>query len=116
MVKLAFRARPIAGRMVLVSDAMSTIAGPDYFTLYGEKIRVLDGKLVNANGSLAGAHIDLKTSVVRLVENVGIGIQDALWAATNAPRDFMRIARQGLIGNLLADLHLTSAGCTRNIA
>lgn len=116
MVKLAFRARPIAGRMVLVSDAMSTIAGPDYFTLYGETIRVLDGKLVNANGSLAGAHIDLKTSVVRLVENVGIGIQDALGAATNAPRDFMRIARQGLVGSLLAELHLTSAGSARKLA
>ncbi len=109
VVRLAFRARPISGHMVLVSDAMSTIAGPDYFTLYGETIRVLDGKLVNANGSLAGAHIDLKTSVRRLVENVGIGLQDALWAATNAPRDFMRIPRQGLVGSLLADLHLSSA-------
>lgn len=105
MVRLAFRARPVPGRMVLVSDAMSTVAGPDRFTLYGEEIRVMDGRLVNARGSLAGAHIDLKTSVERLVSRVGIEPCEALAAATIAPRDMMMIPRQNLVGTYLADVH-----------
>ncbi|WP_108483050.1 N-acetylglucosamine-6-phosphate deacetylase [Oceaniglobus ichthyenteri] len=99
MVALAFRARPCAGRMVLVSDAMSTIAGPDRFELYGETIRVENGKLVNANGALAGAHIDLKTSVARLVADVGISPVEALRAATVTPRDLMKLPRQPLLGS-----------------
>lgn len=108
MVKLAFRARPIPGRMVLVSDAMSTVAGPDHFTLYGEKIRVSNGKLVNEKGSLAGAHIDLRTSVARLVENVGVTVTEALMSATSNPRDFMRIGRQSLVGSRLEDIFFAS--------
>ena len=104
VVKLAFRARPISGRMVLVSDAMSTIAGPDYFTLYGETIRVEHGKLVNAQGSLAGAHIDLRSSVARLIACVGVPISEALASATINPRAFMGIKRQEIVGSSLENL------------
>ena len=106
MVALSWRARPQPGRMVLVSDAMSTIAGPDHFEIYGETIRVKDGRLINARGALAGAHIDLQTSVVRLVANVGLSPQDALMAATTTPRDFMNLPRQPLLGTPLSDLFL----------
>lgn len=105
MVQIAFRARPVPGRMVLVSDAMSTVAGPDRFTLYGEEIRVSEGRLVNAKGSLAGAHIDLRTSVERLALQVGIAPQEALAAATTAPRDFLNIPRQRLVGSSLDEVH-----------
>ena len=108
VVRLAFRARPIRGRMVLVSDAMSTIAGPDHFTLYGETIRVLDGKLVNANGSLAGAHIDLKTSVARLIAIVGVPTIEALASATTCPRAFMGIEQQEMVGSALEELFFAS--------
>lgn len=105
MVQLAFKSRPIPGRMVLVSDAMSTVAGPDRFTLYGEIIRVENGRLINSKGSLAGAHIDLKTSVQRLISSVGISPKDALFSATSAPRDLMKIPRQTLIGSSLNEVH-----------
>lgn len=106
MIRLAWKARPRPDRMVLVSDAMSTIAGPDRFELYGEVIRVQDGRLVNANGSLAGAHIDLATSVRRLIDNVGIDPARALAAATVVPREFMRLSRQALVGSRLDELFL----------
>lgn len=109
MIAIAFRARPCEQRMVLVSDAMSTIAGPDHFMLYDEKIKVEHGKLVNSKGSLAGAHIDLKSSVIRLVENVGLTPIQALTSATTAPRKFMNIARQSLLGSHIDDAFLAPA-------
>ena len=72
MVGLAIRARPIAERMFLVSDAMSTVGGSDRFLLYGEEVRLIGGRLVNAEGSLAGAHVTMAESVARLINVVGI--------------------------------------------
>lgn len=106
IVRLAWNARPRTGRMVLVSDAMSTIGGPDHFELYGEAIRVSDGRLCNADGSLAGAHIDLKTSIARLIGQIGLDAESALAAATSAPRDFLHLPRQRLIGTRLDELFL----------
>ncbi len=110
MLRLTWQARPTSGRMVLVSDAMSTIAGPDHFELYGEIIRVEGGRLVNARGSLAGAHIDLKTSVARLINKAGIAIDEALTAATSAPRDFLCLPRQELIGSRLSEVLIYPLG------
>ncbi|MDO6591904.1 MULTISPECIES: N-acetylglucosamine-6-phosphate deacetylase [Rhodobacterales] len=91
MIALACRARPTPGRMFLVSDAMSTIGGPDHFMLYGEKISVKDGALVNAKGSLAGAHIDMVTSLRNMILHVGITPQDAIAMATDIPNVAMRL-------------------------
>jgi N-acetylglucosamine-6-phosphate deacetylase len=59
MLSLAIRARPVPDAMFLVSDAMPTVGGSDRFTLYGREIRVSEGRLINAEGSLAGAHVTL---------------------------------------------------------
>jgi N-acetylglucosamine-6-phosphate deacetylase len=89
VLRLAIRSRPMAGRMVLVSDAMSTWNGPDHFTLYGETIRLDGGKLVNSIGSLAGVHTDMATSLRRLVDVVGVPLEDALKMATANPSRLM---------------------------
>ena len=93
MVGLACRARPLPQRMFMVSDAMATIGGPDHFELYGERIEVRDGALVNAAGSLAGAHIDLVGCVANAVRHVGLSIEDAYAMAAMVPRDAMRMDR-----------------------
>ncbi|MBT9385199.1 N-acetylglucosamine-6-phosphate deacetylase [Pseudooceanicola sp. CBS1P-1] len=85
MVALACRARPRAGRMFAVSDAMATIGGPDHFTLYGERIDVKDGKLVNAAGSLAGAHVTLLECLRNLVLKVGLPEAEAIAMCTDVP-------------------------------
>lgn len=85
MVGLAIRSRPVPGRMFLVSDAMSTVGGGDHFTLYGQKIRVQDGRLVNSAGSLAGAHVTMAEGLVRLINQVGISPETALDMAIAAP-------------------------------
>ncbi|MCA0341758.1 N-acetylglucosamine-6-phosphate deacetylase [Shinella sp. 838] len=91
VLRLAIRSRPMVGRMVLVSDAMSTWNGPDHFTLYGETIRLEGGKLVNSIGSLAGVHTDMATSLRRLVDVVGVPLEDALKMATANPSRLMRL-------------------------
>jgi N-acetylglucosamine-6-phosphate deacetylase len=85
MIALAIRARPLAGRMFLVSDAMSTVGGSDHFRLYGQDVWLRDGRLVNAEGSLAGAHVTMAESLRRLITHVGIPPETALDMAVAAP-------------------------------
>jgi N-acetylglucosamine-6-phosphate deacetylase len=85
MVGLAIRARPVPGRMFLVSDAMCTVGGSDHFRLYGQDIWLKDGRLVNAEGSLAGAHVTMAEGVCRLIAVVGTTPETALDMAVGAP-------------------------------
>lgn len=89
MLRLAIRSRPKPGRMVLVSDAMPTVNGPDHFELYDERIQLQDGRLVNAAGSLAGVHIDMAASVARLFGELMLPLADALAMGTSAPSRLM---------------------------
>jgi N-acetylglucosamine-6-phosphate deacetylase len=85
MVGLAIRARPVPGRMFLVSDAMCTVGGSDHFRLYGQDIWLRDGRLVNAEGSLAGAHVTMAEGLRRLITHVGTSPETALDMAVAAP-------------------------------
>jgi len=85
MIALALRARPAPDLMVLVSDAMATVGGPDTFDLYGQTIALKNGKLVNAEGNLAGAHVTQAMGVKRLVEHVGVPLVTALRMAITTP-------------------------------
>ncbi len=85
MVGLAIRARPVPGRMVLVSDAMCTVGGSDHFRLYGQDIWLKDGRLVNTEGSLAGAHVTMAEGLRRLITIVGTNPETALDMASAAP-------------------------------
>jgi N-acetylglucosamine-6-phosphate deacetylase len=85
MVGLAIRARPVPGRMFLVSDAMSTVGGSDHLRLYGQDVWLRDGRLVNAEGSLAGAHVTMAEGLRRLITHVGTPPEAALDMASAAP-------------------------------
>jgi N-acetylglucosamine-6-phosphate deacetylase len=85
MIALAIRARPVAGTMFLVSDAMSTVGGSDRFTLYGQELHLEGGRLVNAEGSLAGAHVTMAEGLERLITHVGTPPATALDMAISAP-------------------------------
>ncbi|GHE94258.1 N-acetylglucosamine-6-phosphate deacetylase [Aliiroseovarius zhejiangensis] len=87
MVGLAIRARPVPDRMFLVSDAMATVGGPEHFNLYGQHIALKEGRLINAEGSLAGAHVTQAEGVKRLVDRTGTSLTQALRMATSVPAD-----------------------------
>ncbi|RMC31564.1 N-acetylglucosamine-6-phosphate deacetylase [Paracoccus alkanivorans] len=92
MLELTLRARPRPDRCFIVSDAMPTVGGPDHFDLYGMDIHVRNGALVNSEGSLAGAHVDMVTSVRRLVRMTGIAPERAIAMATDIPCAAMGLA------------------------
>lgn len=92
MARIACRGRPRPGRTFLVSDAMATVGGPDRFTLYGREIAVKDGALVNAEGSLAGAHIDMAQSLAHAHDRLGLPLEEALAMAIDTPLEAMGLA------------------------
>ena len=102
MIALAIRARPLPDRMFLVSDSMPTIGGPDHFNLYGHDVYLQDGKLINAEGSLAGAHLTQADGLNRLINRIGIEPAAALRMALTIPARLMgldhlaRIEARGL--------------------
>jgi N-acetylglucosamine-6-phosphate deacetylase len=85
MLRLAVRAKSPSGALFAVTDAMPTVHGPPVFELYGAPIRLQDGKLIDARGSLAGVHIDMLGTVQRLVRNVGLPLPTALAMVTSVP-------------------------------
>lgn len=105
MLAIAMKARPRPDRCFLVSDAMPTVGGPDRFTLYGMDIGVRDGALVNPQGALAGAHIDMLESLRRLIAMTGLPLERAIAMATDLPRQAMRLAPLAVApGTALRDL------------
>ncbi|MFN3825491.1 MAG: hypothetical protein ACK4RN_16085 [Pseudorhodobacter sp.] len=102
MVRLAVKAHG-ADRMHLVSDAMPTVGGPDRFTLYGREVHLREGALVNAEGGLAGAHVTMAESVLRLTRHVGLSLETALCMAITNPARVIG-ADAGIDGAKVQDL------------
>lgn len=104
MLGLAIRARPVADRMFVVSDCMSTIGGSDQFSLYGQSIRLAHGRLVNAEGALAGAHVTMAESVARLINRLAITPEQALRMAVTVPAALIGSNLAQIQGRLVDDL------------
>lgn len=85
MLRLAVRAKRSPGTLFAVTDAMPTVHGPPEFELYGAKIRLREGKLIDARGSLAGVHIDMIGTLRRLARDVGLPLETALAMVTSIP-------------------------------
>ncbi len=85
-IRAAWAAKRGPGQIYLVSDAMAP-AGSDIreFCLEGRRVTRESGQLTLDDGTLAGADLDLATSVRNLVEHVDVPLSDALQAATSAP-------------------------------
>ncbi|TFH90350.1 N-acetylglucosamine-6-phosphate deacetylase [Vibrio ouci] len=91
---LAHKAKP-QGKMLIVTDAMATVGSEKgYFELDGEVIRVVDNKLVNSRGSLAGAHIGMDESVANVIE-WGISEDEALKMASTYPAQALQCEKLG---------------------
>ena len=104
MVAMAIRARPVTDRMYLVSDAMPTVGGPTEFNLYGTKVALIDNRLVNSEGGLAGAHTTQNEGVKRLVDRIGISTEDALKMAITIPGNAMGLEMDQLQGRSIKDI------------
>jgi N-acetylglucosamine-6-phosphate deacetylase len=85
-IKIALSAKQGTGKIVLVSDAMATI-GTDMtrFTLNGRTIYRKDGSLRLADGTLAGADLDMISAVRFMHGVIGVELAEALRMASLYP-------------------------------
>ncbi len=85
-----------AGRLFLVSDAMSTV-GSDVGSLrIGDtEVTLQNGRLSGPDGTLGGAHLCLAEAVRHAVQNVGLPLTDALRMATATPAAAVGLADRG---------------------
>jgi N-acetylglucosamine-6-phosphate deacetylase len=78
--------------LALVTDAMPTVGSErDSFDLMGRHIQLKGGRLASADGTLAGAHLDMASAVRNAVDLVGISLDDALRSASLSPATFLGI-------------------------
>jgi N-acetylglucosamine-6-phosphate deacetylase len=97
ILRLAFRG---AGRPILVSDAMPPVGGArDSFALYGETITVQNGRCTRADGTLAGACLDMASAVRNCVRLCDVPLPDALRFASANPAAFLGLS--GMLGRLV---------------
>lgn len=93
VLKLALRAAPLS-RFMLVSDAMPSVGGTKGFTLDGQPISVVDGKCVNADGTIAGSDLDMASGVRNAVSMLGLDLADAVAMASAHPAAFLDLDHQ----------------------
>ena len=87
MLRLALRG---AAHPMLVTDAMPPVGGSkSTFILYDEEIAVRDGRCTRADGTLAGAALDMASAVRNCVELLGAPLSQALRFASTEPARFL---------------------------
>ena len=100
VASLALRAKAGPGRIFLVTDAMAPLGTEaEGFSLNGREItrrRGADGigRLTLADGTLAGADIDMAASVARLVAGLGVPLEEALRMASLYPAEAIDAAQR----------------------
>ncbi|MGR5177360.1 N-acetylglucosamine-6-phosphate deacetylase [Vibrio parahaemolyticus] len=95
-VQLAKRVKP-DNKLLIVTDAMASVGSvTNRFVLDGEEISVQDGRLVNSQGALAGAHIGMDQSVANVIE-WGFDEAEALRMASTYPALALNLSELGLI-------------------
>ena len=96
MLRLALRG---AGKPILVSDAMPPVGGTrSTFGLNGETIAVREGRCARADGTLAGAYLDMAGAVRNCVRLLNAPLVDALRFASTHPAEFLGLG--GTLGKL----------------
>src|SRR5207244_4218380 len=98
MLRLALRG---LGQAMLVTDAMPPVGGSrSEFMLCGKPIIVRDGRCVTADGTLAGAALDMASAVRNAMRLLDLPLSDALRLASPAPAVFLGVADR--LGRLAA--------------
>jgi len=92
-----------AQKLFLVTDAMATVGSScRSFEIYGETVHEQDGRLVNADGRLAGSAISMIDAVRISVTEVGLDLSEVLRMASLYPAQF--IGQEHLRGSIQTGL------------
>ena len=106
---VALRAKQGPGKIFIVTDAMSTIGTSDTgLLLNGRQIFREGGRLTLADGTLAGADIDMLSSVLYVHHTLGFPLEEAIRMASLYPAEAMGVGdRHGrLLPGYVADFVL----------
>jgi N-acetylglucosamine-6-phosphate deacetylase len=91
-LRLALRG---AGHPILVTDAMPPVGGSrSSFILNGEMITVREGRCARADGTLAGAALDMATAVRNCVRLLNVPLIAALRFASTHPAQFLGLGER----------------------
>lgn len=83
---LTVACRAMPGRLFLVTDAMLTLAGTrDSFAIGARTINLHDGRLQDAQGTLAGAHLDMAGALRNVVTQCAVPLAQAIDMASTIP-------------------------------
>ncbi|TDT75383.1 N-acetylglucosamine 6-phosphate deacetylase [Litoreibacter halocynthiae] len=98
-IRIALAAKPNSERVFLVTDAMAT-AGSSIksFLLNGREVFRQDHRLTLADGTLAGADLDMPQALSVMTETVGDEMVSAVARATSTPAELLR--ERGDVGRL----------------
>lgn len=90
-IAIALRAKNGPGCIFLVTDAMATTGSDiEQFELNGRTIFRADGRLTLADGTLAGADLDMMAAVRFIHRNIGLELGEALRMAALYPAQAVR--------------------------
>lgn len=96
MLRLGLRG---CGHPMLVTDAMAPVGGrQSTFQLYGNEIKVVHGRCLRADGTLAGAALDMASAVRNCVTLLQVSLPDALRYASRNPAEFIGVGH--ILGRL----------------
>ncbi|HTE49950.1 MAG TPA: N-acetylglucosamine-6-phosphate deacetylase [Kofleriaceae bacterium] len=94
LLRLLVHIKP-QGKVILVTDAMPP-SGTDAtsFNLFGRTVLRHDGRLATEDGTLAGADIDMATSVRNCVDLLGLPLEESLRMASLYPARYIGLDRE----------------------
>ena len=117
-MRLAYRLKGV-DRIMLVTDAMPSVGAAEKdFVLQGQRVTVADGICRGADGTLAGADLDMASAVRNAMTMLGVDLPVAVRMASTTPAQFLGLGdRLGRIApGLRADLvALDDAGSAQRI-
>jgi N-acetylglucosamine-6-phosphate deacetylase len=91
VLKIALRAKQL-DRFMLVSDAMPSVgADVNEFRIQGRLITIEGDRIVDDEGRLAGAHLDMAGAVRNACQMLGLPLADAVRMASRNPAEFLKL-------------------------
>ncbi len=92
-VKIASRVMP--DRLCLVTDAMQTLEGElAEFHIHGKTVRLVEGRIADDYGTLAGAHVHMDQCVQNMIHHVGTDPEIALKMASKNPASALGLSHE----------------------
>ncbi|WP_209015007.1 N-acetylglucosamine-6-phosphate deacetylase [Roseibium limicola] len=99
-IQIALDAKRGPGHVFLVTDAMSSIGSTEQsFQLNGREVFRRGGRLTLADGTLAGADIDMLSCVRFMIKTIGMGLDEAVRMATRYPAEACGLDGFGLLAS-----------------